>query len=116
MKYLYRISADLILILHFLVVIIVLFGWFKPDFWYFYMGTLVATLLSDLMFGYCILSKWEFNLRKKIEPDKNYDFRWTTYYTYKFTSIHISNRFYTYGSLIFLILSLTINLYFRFLF
>jgi len=116
MKFFYRIVADFICLIHLLVVLIVLFGWLAPSLWYFYMITLVLALLSDLVFGYCILSKWEFNLRKKIDPSVNYDFAWTTYYTRKFSKANISDNFYKKFSILFLTFSLLINIYFRFFF
>ena len=65
MKFFYRVGADAIFILHFLLVLFVVFGWLTPRLWPWYMAALVVTLISDMVFGYCILSKWEFDLRKK---------------------------------------------------
>lgn len=112
MKFFYRIIADTICLIHLFVVSIALFGWLIPKLQPFYIATLIITLLSDLAFGYCILSKWEFDIRKKIDQSINYDFAWTTYYTRKFTKKNISNSFYKKSSLIFIIFSLLINLYF----
>jgi len=116
MKPAFRIAADTIVIIHSLLVILVLFGWAFPGLWAIYISGLTATLLSDLIFGYCILTKWEFNLRKKIKPDLNYDFSWASYYTYKFTNHRISNNFYRVASIIFLALSIGVSLYFKFIF
>ncbi|MBP9710895.1 MAG: DUF2784 family protein [Candidatus Pacebacteria bacterium] len=116
MKVLYRTGADAIFILHFLLVLLVVFGFLLPSFWYLYMAALVATLISDLVFGYCILSKWEFDLRKKINPKINYNFTWTTYYTYKITNYKISDNFYRRASIVVLVGCIALNLYFKFLF
>ena len=115
MNFLYRTAANLIFVFHFFLVLLVLFGWLVPSLWYLYMATLVATLISDLVFGYCILSKWEFSLRRLVNPKLNYDFTWTTYYTHKFTNQKVSHRFFKQTAVVFLILSIAINLYFKFL-
>lgn len=115
MKPLYKIYADLIFIAHLVTLLIILLGWVVPSIWYLYISVLVLTLLSELAFGYCILSKWEFDLRKKINPSLNYNYHWSTFYTYKFTQGRISEKFFDYVTVIFLVMSLFINLYLRFL-
>lgn len=116
MKPLYRILADILVIVHTTFFFFVLFGWLFPSLWYVYMTALVLTLLSDIIFGYCIISKWEFALRKKVNPNTDYDYSWATYYTYKLTNHKMSNTFYNRAAIIFLVLSLGINLFFWFLF
>jgi len=112
-----RIPADAIFLLHAVLFPLVLFGWTMPSLWYPYIASLVAVLLSDLLFGYCILSKWEFDLRKKIDPTVNYDFTWSSYYTSRlFGKERFSNSFWKTAALIFLLGSLAINLYFRYFF
>jgi len=107
-----RVLADFLCALHALVVLIILFGWLVPSMWPVYMGLLVATLLSDLVFGYCILSKWEFQLRQQHNPQTSYNYYWTTHYTHRLTQGRISDQFFYKASLFFLISSLAINLYF----
>lgn len=114
MKYFYRILADLIFILHATILIIALFGWLVPSLWYVYMTILILTLLSDVAFGYCILSKWEFDLRKKIDPSVNYRYSWTTFYTYKFTQNVISETFIERSAQVFIVGSLVLNIYFHY--
>lgn len=114
MKLLYRIGADAIFIAHLVLVLVAVFGFLVPSIWYFYMGVLVATLVSDLAYGYCILSKWEFDLRKKLDPSINYNFTWTTYYTYKITNYRISDTFYKKAAVTALALCVVLNLYFKF--
>lgn len=116
MKTFYRIGADVIFLLHLLLVLLVVFGWATPNLWWIYMSALVATLISDLYFGYCILSKWEFDLRKRVNPATTYNYSWTTFYTYKFTNQRISDTFYKKASVVTLVLCIAINLYFKFLF
>lgn len=113
---LYRIAADMVFLIHFVVVVIVLFGWLIPDVWPLYMLVLVGTLLSELLLSYCVLSKWEFDLRKKIYPNLNYEYSYTSYYTYKLTRQHLSERFFARTGILFTSLSILINLYFHFVF
>lgn len=117
MKLFQRVIAELIFLLHLaLVLLICFFGWWVPALWPYYVAGLIATLISDLVFGYCILSKWEFDLRRKMHPHINYDFAWTTYYTYKLTNQRISNEFYKRMSVFYLVCALSITLYFHFLY
>jgi hypothetical protein len=113
MKLLYQLSADAIWLLHLFVVILVLFGWLVPSLWYVYMAVLAGALLSELLLSYCFLSRWEFDLRKKINPALNYDYSYTSYYTYKLTCQHLSTRFLARAGIVFTTLSLAIDLYFR---
>ncbi len=115
MNLFYRILADAIFILHFILLFIALFGWGIPGLWYLYMGGLVSALVSDLVLGYCILSRWEFALRRKVNPEIEYDYAWSTYYTYKFTNHRIPNQFFMRTATSFLVLSIGLNLYFKFL-
>ncbi len=116
MRLFYRLAADGIFVAHLLLVLLALFGFLVPALWYAYMAALAATLVSDLVFGYCILSKWEFDLRKRIDPQTNYDFAWATYYTYKLTNQRISNEFYKRAGISALVLIIALNLYFRYWF
>lgn len=115
-KFFYRVIADSIWILHFFVVLIGCFGWLLPSIWLLYICVLIIALISELSLGYCFLSKWEFDLRKKINPNVNYDYGFTSYYTYKFTNHRISNRFYQQVATVFMVVSLLLWIYFRFLF
>jgi len=110
MKKVWQFVANILFVLHALVVLIAVFGWLVASLWYVYMGILVLTLLSDVFFGYCILSKWEFDFRKKINPKTQYDYAWSTYYTYKLTNHRISNRTINRIALTFVVLSLIINI------
>ena len=115
MKYLYRICGVLLFIVHSVILFIILFGEFFPKIWIVYFSILILTLLSELYFGYCIVSKWEFDLRKKINPKINYDYNWATFYTYKFTQNRISELFFKRATVIFLVTSLVLNIYLKFI-
>ena len=112
MKLLYKVSADLIFLVHALLFLVILFGWAIPSIWYIYMSLLVITLLSDLVFGYCPISKWEFYLRKKVNPEVSYDYHWSSYYTRWLTSRNLSPTFFFRVAIFFLTSSLVLNLYF----
>jgi len=116
MRFLYRFAADFIWIVHFFVVVIVLFGWLVPSFWFVYIAVVTGALISELLLNYCFLSKWEFDLRKKINQKLNYDYSYTSYYTYKLTHQHLSGRFLARAGIVFTTFSLVVNLYFKFLF
>jgi len=116
MKILYRIAAEIIFVFHVVIVTLVLFGWMFPNLWYFYIAALIASLFSDVFLGYCIVSKWEFDLRKKFDSKINYHYNFATYYTYKITNHHISDHFYKITAMIFLSLSIMISIYFRYMF
>jgi hypothetical protein len=109
----YRIGADVIWLCHFAVVCIALFGWLIPQLWFLYVAVLAGTLISTLTLGYCILSKWEFDLRKKVNPSMAYDFSYASFYTYRLTLGHLSNVFLARAGVLFAAASLIITLYFR---
>ena len=76
------------------------------------MTLLALTLFSELLFGYCVVSKWEFELRKKLNPNIHYDYSWSTFYTYKLTNKRISDEFLNRAAIVFLVSSILINLHF----
>ena len=57
------ILANLLAIIHLIVVFIILFGWFIPDLFFIRGIFLSATFLSWVFTGKCILTVWEFKLR-----------------------------------------------------
>jgi hypothetical protein len=99
--------ANIILLVHLTLVFIILFGWYFPKIKYLYLASLATTLLSELFLGYCILTKWEFDIRKKVEPTLNYDYTFLSYYAYK-AGIVIDKRIVKYSALAFLLSSLII--------
>ncbi|HEY4480322.1 MAG TPA: DUF2784 family protein [Candidatus Paceibacterota bacterium] len=80
-KFFYQTFADLVFIVHLGLVLLVVFGWLIPALFYFFLGALVATFLSEIFLSYCFLSRMEFNLRKKIDPAKIYDKSCIVHYT-----------------------------------
>lgn len=72
-RFLYLSTANIIFVIHLFLVLVVTFGWLTDSLFYLFIITITATVLSELVFGYCVLSKWEFDLRRKIDPSKVYD-------------------------------------------
>lgn len=102
----YAILANSILSIHLVIVAIMLFGWMFTSVSYLYLLTLVTTLLFELALGYCPLTKWEFNLRKKLEPNLSYDYSFLSYYGYRLFQHRVSYKFIRYSALTFLVLSI----------
>lgn len=109
-----RLLAELVLALHVALTAVIFFGWLWPELWWVYVATVVGTLIFDTILGYCLLSKWEFELRRKCNPSINYEYEWTVYYVYKLTGLTVSTKFVLTVAYIFLPLSLGLNVYFRY--
>lgn len=110
MKAKYYLLANLIFVLHTVVVFVVIFGWHFKSLHWVYLIVLSLTLISEIIFGCCIFTKWEFDLRKKIEPTLNYDYTFVSYYAYKLLHINIPGRYIRYPAIIFLIVSILLVL------
>ena len=115
-RLMYKVSADIIWLAHFVVVCIALFGWLAPSLWVVYIAILLGTMISTLTLGYCVLSKWEFDLRKKINSSLTYDYTYASYYTYRLTHGYLSSVFLARAGVVFTSLSLATNFYFRYLY
>jgi len=113
MRSIYKITADMIFVIHFFVLALAVLGWLAPSLWHFYMGVLILALLSDIILGYCFLSKWEFNLRKKFNPKKKYNRAWSTFYTRALTSKYLTEKKFSKFASGFLIFSVAANLFFK---
>ena len=113
-RFFLKLLANIVFVVHCVIVLTVLFGWLIPQIWWGYMIILAGTLLLDIVLGYCILSRFEFNLRKKLNPRLNYENSFSSYYTYKLTRTRISEKFIEIIGLIFLTSSLVINVYIHF--
>jgi uncharacterized protein DUF2784 len=109
------ILANFIFLFHCAILLVVFFGWLVPALWPVYIAVLIVTLGLDIVLGYCILSKWEFQIRKKLNPHLNYDYSFSSFYTYKLTRKRIPERFVETVGVIFIVFSLCISLYFHFL-
>jgi hypothetical protein len=110
-KTIVKILANGILFVHALVVFIILFGWRFDKFSWVYISILSITFFTQLFLGYCFLTRWEFNLRKKLDPTLDYDSSFLSWYMYKYSNIHIPTKGIKYVSLAFLFISIVIFLY-----
>jgi len=113
-KYFYKILADVLFVVHVVFLVLVIVGFLFPKLWYAYMTALVLTFVSDILFSHCLMSKWEFDLRKKYDPSVDYNYTFASYYTYKLTNHKMSDKFYRMAAIVFLGLAISINLYFKF--
>ena len=109
-----QLAANFIFILHTAIVALLFFGWLIPKLWYVYVSLILITLISESFLGYCLLSKWEFDLRKSVNPALEYDYSFSSYYTYKLTRKHLSSRFISAVGTAFLVASLILAFIFRF--
>jgi hypothetical protein len=113
-KTLEHIGAIGIFVLHCVVVVIIVFGWLWPHIWPLYIAIITYTLFQNWILGYCILSRWEYALRRMINPKIRYKYNFTTYYTYKLTHKRISTRFVQVAGTVFLATSLVMSVYSKF--
>lgn len=111
MKTFEHIAAVGVFALHCLVMVVALFGWLWPSIWPAYIALITFVLIQDIFLGYCILSRWEFSLRRLLNPKLRYDYTFSSFYTYKLTHKRLSTKFVRIAGIVFLSASLAINLY-----
>ena len=98
--------ANGMVLLHAVVLYILFFGWLFTRFEWLYIFTIVLTLSTQIYFGYCILVKWEFDFRKKIDPTLSYDYSFLSWYAYKYSKVQIPVQLMKWISYVFLSASL----------
>ncbi len=69
----YRLTADFVFLVHFALVVIVALGWLFPALFYIHLILIILTVFSEIFLGYCLLTRMEFGLRKKIDPTLSFD-------------------------------------------
>lgn len=69
----YKVAAEIVFSVHFLLVATVSLGWLIPGMFYIHLALLLATLLSEIFLGYCVLTRLEFGLRRKLDPTLVFD-------------------------------------------
>ena len=109
----YHLLANLIFLLHTVIVSIIVIGWYYPAFQTLNLFVTMLTLFIEISFGYCPLTKWEFSVRKKLEPNLNYDAGFITYYAYKIFDLDVPTERIKYPAIIVLIFVLILNLLVR---
>ena len=105
--------ANFIFFIHALLFVYALFGWLVPVSIWIYIGVLFVALVLDLYFGYCFLSKWEFDLRKKVDPETNYVYNFSSYYADKWLRNYISPSFVDRLAHVYLLCMLAITIFFE---
>jgi hypothetical protein len=100
-------GANVLFLLHCLLGIFLLCGWWFPQIRFVYLAVLLAWLSSWIFLGYCPLTKWEFTLRRKYNNEINPNNEAIQYYAYKFFKKHIpAQAIFTGGLIVFIILTL----------
>ncbi len=110
-----KIFADGLFLLHGSILLVILFGRLFQTLWWLYVPILGITLTSEVLLGYRFLSRWEFDLRKQINPEIAYDFTFSGYYTRKLTGHSLRTELVKVAAWTFLPASLGLELYFHFL-
>lgn len=113
MRKLHLVIANILFVLHCLVGVVILIGWYFPEIKIFYISLLIAWIGSWIFLGYCPITKWEFLLRRKYDNTIDPNAEAIKYYMYKFFKKDISSRLIFIGGLVVffvaLVLSLTIH-------
>ena len=82
-KYFYLTAAHSIFVVHTIFVIVISVGWAIPGIFYVYLPMLITSLISEIILGYCVLTKWEFDIRKKLYPALNFGSSFIGHYARK---------------------------------
>ena len=108
--------ANLSFLIHIVVVLVILFGWAFSGLDLIYPLVLIIALMLESTLGYCLFTRIEFWLRKKIDPNLNYDFAYLSYFASKVLKIKVSNKLIKTVYILFLLMSLSIYYYYHFMF
>lgn len=92
----YQLFANLLVAAHFLWIALLIGGTVFTfyNLWYFYWHLLIVTgtLLLNLFLGYCPLTSWEENVRKKINPGFDHNGSFVATYIHKIFGIRFSEK------------------------
>lgn len=108
----YSATADIIFWVHLAVVLLVVLGWLWPKLFYPSIILLVATLLSEIFLGFCPLTRLEFGIRKKLDPNLTFDKSCISHYTRKWRGLppremrEVMGSFFKRKSFLFVLLGL----------
>lgn len=75
-----RVAAETIFVTHAISIVIIVCGWAVPVLYPFHLVLLFGGGLLQMMLGHCFLSRLEFALRKKLDPNIAYDSAYITHY------------------------------------
>jgi hypothetical protein len=109
-----RLTADFIFVVHFILVSIVAIGWLVPQLFYVHLSLLLVTMASEIALGYCLLTRMEFDIRRKLDPTLLFDKSCISHYTRKWRGLgprpllKLRQSFLKRNSFMFILLSLGI--------
>jgi hypothetical protein len=86
-RFFHQVSADFVFFIHLLLIFTVAFGWLIPGLFYTHLTLVVLTLLSELLWGYCLLTRLEFGIRKKLNPALLFDTSCIIHYVRKWKGL-----------------------------
>ena len=86
-KQIYLLGANVLFGVHVFAILSNVAGWLVPGFFFAYLAIMLASIVSELYFGYCVLTKLEFGLRKKVEPNLVFNTSCIKHYAFKFFKI-----------------------------
>ena len=71
-RYFYSTVANSLFLLNTAFALLVIVGWAIPGLVYVYLPLLLTSLVAERLLGYCVLTKWEFAIRKRLYPASHY--------------------------------------------
>jgi hypothetical protein len=117
------VAAEIVFAIHFILVAIVALGWLIPGFFYAHLTLLVLTISSEILLGYCILTRIEFGIRRKLDPALVFDKSCMVHYIRKWRGLAprpssaLKLSFFKKNAFFFILLGLgALSLAYRFLF
>ena len=120
-RYFYSTVANSIFLLHAAFALTILVGWAIPGVVYVYLPVLIISLVLERLLGYCVLTKWEFTIRKRLYPAAHYEHSFLIHYGSRLFHIERSDelskkstRCGGYAFTLILLSSLTLSIVFRF--
>ena len=91
-RYFYLTVANSLFLIHAAFALLVLVGWAIPGVSYIYFPVLIASLVSELVLGYCVLTRWEFDIRKRLHPTLHYEHSFLIHYGSRLFHIERSDQ------------------------
>ena len=91
-RYFYLTIANSLFLIHTAFAILVLVGWAIPSVSYIYFPVLIASLVSELVLGHCVLTRWEFDIRKRLYPTLHYEHSFLIHYGSRLLRIESSEK------------------------
>jgi hypothetical protein len=104
--------ANTFFLLHCLLCVFLLVGWFFPQIKLLYLAVLIVWFGCWVFLGYCPITKWEFSLRRKYNKNIDPNAEAIKYYMYKFFKVDVSaNAIFIGGLIVFIILIILTIIY-----